>query len=136
MMQSRPENQQGFTLIEVMVAVAILASGLTAIAGGVSMSIRSISLAAGYERARTVANNQLALYLAARPEREGKTDGVDQGVHWTLRAESDPDQEALLRVLIEARFFAPGGERTVTLETREVMRALPESTKTTESAQN
>lgn len=125
--------QQGFTLLEVMVAVAILASGLTAIAGGVSMSVRSTSLAAGYERARTVANNQLALFLAGRPERASKTDGNDNGVSWTLHAKPDPEQDALLHVVIEAQFFAPGGSRTVTLETRETIRALPETTEVTTS---
>lgn len=128
--------QGGFTLLELMVAIAILGSGLAAIAGGISMSIRATSLAAGYEQARSVANNQLALYLSSRPDRESKTTGTDNGVSWSLQAETDPDQQGLLQVSIEARFFAPGGERTVTLITRETLRALPERLQTTQSAPN
>lgn len=115
----------GFTLLEVMVATAILAIGLSVVSGGFGMTARSTALAAGYERARQLAETRLALFLAARPQRSERIEGVDDGLRWRLWAEPDPDQEGLLIVSIEVRFFA-AGERTLTLETREVSRALPE----------
>lgn len=119
-------EQRGFTLMEVMVAVSIMAVALTAIAGALGMVVRSTALAAGYERARTVAENQLALFLAEIPERAIKKKGINNQVHWHLHAEEDEQLKGLLHVVIEAKFFAAGGDRTVVLETRETSRALPE----------
>ncbi len=120
-------RQRGFTLLEVMVAVAILAVALTAIGGALGMVVRSTALASGYERARTVAENQLALFLSGRPERPTTKSGVANGVRWALRAEEDADVDGLLRVVIEARFFTAGGDRNLVIETRETSRALPET---------
>lgn len=127
--------QRGFTLMEVMVAVSIMGVALTAIAGGLGMVVRSTALASGYERARTVAENQLAMFLAEVPERPVNKKGVNNQVHWQLRAEEDEELKGLLHVIIHAKFFAAGGDRTVVLETREISRALPEKTdsKKTES---
>lgn len=127
--------QRGFTLLEVMVAVSIMAVALTAIAGALGMVVRSTALATGYERARNVAENQLALFLAEIPERAINKKGVNNQVHWHLTAEEDEELKGLLRVVIQAKFFAAGGDRTVVLETRETSRALPEKTesKKTES---
>jgi general secretion pathway protein I len=124
----------GFTLLEVMVAVAILAVGLAAVSGGIGMTVRSTALAAGYERARRVADNQLALFVATRPTRPDKKEGSAEGVRWRLQTEQDPEQEGLLRVIIEARFYAAGGERVLILETREVMRTLPKTSKAKEES--
>jgi len=126
--------QRGFTLLEVMVAVSILAVALTALAGALGMVVRSTALATGYERARTVAENQLALFLAEIPERPINKKGVDNEVHWSLRAEEDTELTGLLRVVIQAKFFAAGGDRTVELETRETIRTLPEKIESKESS--
>ncbi len=120
--------QRGFTLLEVMVAVSIMAVALTAIAGALGMVVRSTALSTGYERARTVAENQLALFLAEIPERSINKKGVSNQVHWHLTAEEDEELKGLLHVIIQAKFFTAGGDRTVVLETREISRALPEKT--------
>ncbi|MCP4964984.1 MAG: prepilin-type N-terminal cleavage/methylation domain-containing protein [bacterium] len=127
-------RQRGFTLLEVMVAVSILAVALTAIGGALGMVVRSTALASGYERARTVAENELALFLAGRPERPTTKSGVDNGVRWALRAEEDAEVDGLLRVVIEARFFVAGGDRSLVIETRETSRALPETETRKESS--
>lgn len=135
---SRPKqltlSQRGFTLLEVMVATAILAVGLAAISGAISMAIRSTSLSSGYEQARQVAENQLALFLAQRPEKAQQKQGQQGSVNWQLTAETDREREGLLQVTIEARFFVAGGERSVILSTSEMSRELPEKeTSTTTS---
>ena len=117
--------QQGFTLLEVMVATAILGISLAAISGAISMAIRSTSLSSHYEQARQVAENQLALFLAQRPEKAQQKKGEQGSVRWQLKAEPDSEQEGLLHVTIEARFFVAGGERSVVLTTHEMSRALP-----------
>lgn len=119
--------QRGFTLLEVMVAVSILAVALTAVSGALGMVVRSMALSSGYERARTVAENELSLFLAKIPERPIKTKGVSDGVHWDLRAENDEELEGLLRVVIQAKFYTAGGDRSVVLETRETNRTLPKT---------
>ena len=127
-------RQRGFTLLEVMVAVAILAVALTALGGALGMVVRSTALASGYERARTVAENELALFLASTPDRPTTKSGVDNGVRWELRAEQDADVDGLLRVVIEAKFFTAGGDRNFVIETRETSRALPEKKTSKESS--
>ncbi len=121
-------TQRGFTLLEVMVAVSIMGVALTALSGALGMVVRSTALASGYERARTVAENQLALFLAETPDRPINKKGVNNAVHWQLHAEEDEELEGLLRIVIQAKFFAAGGDRTVVLETRETIRTLPEKT--------
>jgi prepilin-type N-terminal cleavage/methylation domain-containing protein len=123
-----PANRQsGFTLLEVMVATAILAVGLAAISGAISMAVRSTALSTGYERARQVAENQLALFLLQRPDKARRLQGDEGQISWQLRAEQDPEREGLLQISVEARFFSAGGERSVILQTREMARTIPES---------
>ena len=126
-------KHRGFTLLEVMVATAILAVGLTAVSGGLSLSVRSMALASGYERARRVAESEMHAFLATRPDRTMKKEGTTDGVRWRLVAESEPEHEGILTVMIEARFFA-AGERSLVLETREVDRTIPQTTEVTQAA--
>ncbi len=101
-------GQRGFTLLEVMVATAILGVSLATISGGLSMAVRSTALASGYERARQVAQNQLAGFLATRPADASQARGEADGVRWQL---PDGDRPGLPQVVVEARFIAAGGDR-------------------------
>ncbi len=114
-------------MLEVMVATAILGVGLAAVVAAVGMAVRSASLAIGYEQARLVAETQLAGFLADRPERASERKGSRGHMNWHIRAEPDSGQQGLLQVKAEVRFFAPGGERVLILETRETTRSLPKS---------
>ena len=46
---------------------------------------------------------------------------------WRVSGEAEPGQDGLLRIAAEVRFYAPGGERVLTLETWEAERDLPET---------
>jgi len=118
------KRDHGFTLLEVMVATAILASGLAAIIAAVGMAVRSAALATGYEEARLLAETQLASFLAERPERADSREGQEGAMNWNLSARSDAMLKGLLHVKISVRFYAPGGERDLVLETRETLRSL------------
>jgi prepilin-type N-terminal cleavage/methylation domain-containing protein len=123
--------QAGFTLLEVMVAAAILGSGLAAIAAATAMGAGSASLAVAYEEARNLAENELARYLAKGPEQAASHSGEDPqtGMQWRLRARPDDREARLLTVAVEVDFFAPGGTRTLRLETREALRTIPRATR-------
>lgn len=128
----RAARQAGFTLLEVMVATAILAGGLATVVGGIGMTVRSTALSTGYERARLVAETQLAEFVAERPDGARRDAGDDGGVHWSLVAETDDDNASVLRITVEASFLAAGGQRTLRLETREMSRSVPERSQRTE----
>ena len=120
-------GERGFTLLEVMVATAILGVGLTAVVTGVAMAVRSVALAVGYEQARLLGETQLALFLAERPVRSAQRTGNEGNMSWRVSGEAEPGQEGLLRIAAEVRFYAPGGDRVLTLETWEAERDLPKT---------
>ncbi len=111
-MKLRPRPQDGFTLLELLVAVAILAIAMGALLSGFA----TYAAQAGYLRERTVAtwvaHNRLTEVLLeqgwpATGSREGETEmaGVDWKWRLTVRATDDPD---LRRIDVEV--YPPGTE--------------------------
>lgn len=102
---------RGFTLVEVLVAVAVLAIAMAAIIQTMARQANN----AGYLRQKTialvVAHNRLTeLELQAEPPEVGKTDGDVEmsGVKWKWKAEVKPapGEEKLRR--IDVQVLAPG----------------------------
>jgi general secretion pathway protein I len=76
-------RQQGFTLIEVLVAFMILTLALTVIFRIFSGGLRNLELSADYTRAALVAESQLAAAGVSIPLEPGETSGeVDDSFSW------------------------------------------------------
>jgi len=119
-------QHSGFTLLEVMIAVAILGVSLAAISGAISTAVRSVSLSSRYEQARQVAESRLALFLAQKPVVAGNYSGEDGNIAWEIGALPNPEINGLMNITVEVSFFAAGGRRNYTLRTREAVRELPD----------
>ncbi|HEX9461091.1 MAG TPA: prepilin-type N-terminal cleavage/methylation domain-containing protein [Alphaproteobacteria bacterium] len=87
MPSAAPDNaDRGFTLIEVLVALAIAALGLIAIFEGASAGMRSVDLAQRYVAATRFAQAHLAEVGAAIPLVDGDIGGADAGGYrWRVR---------------------------------------------------
>jgi general secretion pathway protein I len=100
------KHQRGFTLLEVMVAVAIFALSGAAIVKSTAEHLNSVNLLKNMTFATWVANNQLTetsvrANVAWPPKNElkGKTEMVDKIWYWEQRVEKTPDDN-LLQVTI------------------------------------
>jgi len=126
--------QRGFSLLEVLVAFAILALVGTALFRLFSGGINNASAADDYSRAVLVAESVLAETASVQPLREGTTQGTfdDGRIEWTAQVVPynppgvNPDTERgsdsmalrLFRVSVDVAFDAPsGGKRSLTLAT-------------------
>jgi general secretion pathway protein I len=125
---------RGFSLLEVLVAFAILALVGTALFRLFSTGLGNAAAADDYSRAVLVAESVLAETASAQPLREGTTQGTadDGRIEWTAQVAPyaapgvSPDLERasetlplrLLRISVDVAFAAPsGGRRTFTLAT-------------------
>jgi general secretion pathway protein I len=76
-------RQQGFTLIEILVAFMILTLALTVIFRIFSGGLRNLELSADYTRAALVAESQLAAAGVTIPLEPGETSGeLDDSFSW------------------------------------------------------
>ena len=130
-------RQQGFTLLEVLVAFALLALALTLVLGALSGAARQVRQSADSSRATLHAQSLLAQLGSGEALKPGQREGdFDRGrYHWTLevspfadpfasRAQLDPGAPQLLDVRLLVRWGTERGQslqwRTLRLAPRDV----------------
>src|SRR4051794_34902166 len=107
-------QEHGFTLLEVAVALVILALGLTALLPLFSTGLRLAGEASGDRAALRLAQSKLSQMQGA-PE-PGETVGTEAGLAWRLRVEPiAPVQPRLAAFTVAVTVTGPG--RPVTLQT-------------------
>lgn len=98
---SRERTRRGFTLLEVLVAFAILALSLAAILQSFSAGFHGLNRAEGYAAAVMHARSKLAEVGSVLPLESGESQGAfDNGFTWSVaisRRETDPDTSGRLR---------------------------------------
>lgn len=77
-------SEHGFTLLEVLVALAVLGLALVTICGAISDSLLRTERVAQDEQATALANALLARIGYDLPLRIGLTDGEDGGLTWRM----------------------------------------------------
>ena len=74
-MTARPAGQEGFTLIEVLVALAILSLAVVASIQGFAQGLRLLKLAGDHQLAMLVADQKMREVVEPKEGREGGTEG-------------------------------------------------------------
>jgi general secretion pathway protein I len=82
---SSSSDQAGFTLLEVIVAIAILALSFTMLFQTIAETIDRAGEAAEIGKARVVAQSLLAQVGRQLPMKAGESVGDESGFHWRLR---------------------------------------------------
>jgi general secretion pathway protein I len=114
-MADRSSSEAGFSLLEVMVALAVFSLGALALLNILGESTRSQSAASDRALARIVAENQLVQAMAAdAPPSPGQYSGEEESLGrqwaWEMTVAPSPDP-AILR--IDVRVRAADGQQTV-----------------------
>jgi len=125
----RNPQSEGFTLLEVLVATAILGIAVAALMSGFSGSLRNMARAGDYERVLLLGREQLNRMLIEGPLEAGSTRGRwDDNTRWEAevarwdpggRADRPRDAQLPPVAVIRLTVFwkASAGEKSVTLET-------------------
>jgi general secretion pathway protein I len=86
---SRARRQQGFTLLEVLIAFVLLSLTLGVILQIFSGGLRNAAAAAHYTKAAIVADSKLAMLGAEFPLVEGEMSGEDGSYVWRMTIKPD-----------------------------------------------
>lgn len=114
--------KRGFTLLETLVAVAVLGTAVAAATGVLSTSLRNVGRSEDYQRAVLLARAQMNELLALPSWRNGQAWRGEWGANfqWTARAERVPQRAGdrdLMRLVLIGIWKTSRGERTLELET-------------------
>jgi general secretion pathway protein I len=118
------DDEVGFTLVEIVVALAILALSVTVLLGVISDGLRRTDLAARTAQATSLAQSLLAKLGTELPVQQGEMSGeLADGFRWRARMEPYGDRAdrdhwpvGAYHVSVEVS-WGTGAERSVTLTT-------------------
>lgn len=124
----RSPSEAGFTLLEVLVAMTILAVGLAALISIFTRSTAAISEAQGFERAGTEARMRLAQFLNGEElpptSEKGECITLPNG-RWSIEYTTAPERPGVGIVTVKVSFKAGGRQRVLTMKTAQVNFELP-----------
>ncbi len=138
-MTYKPDTrEQGFTLLEVLVAFVIAALALGALSQGAAGGLQSARVSGHYQEALSRARSRLASLRTPAPGEQGGDDGG--GFSWQVRVvplatggraregvdPMRPGRAVLLGVTVRISWHMDGGERQVALATERVEMAPPD----------
>jgi len=96
-----PRGRSGFTLMEVLVAMTILAVGIVGVVAALGQSVRAASSASHLEEAVEIAQNQLALAVRARADALAGGSGTTLRYRWSLGYAQKPHELSVASVTVE-----------------------------------
>jgi general secretion pathway protein I len=108
---NRKPDQSGFTLVEVLAALAVIAIAMTAVIKSLGQSIDTTIALRERTVALWIAQNNLARHFAehdwpATGETTGTTDMAGRTWYWTERVSAVPDNPNMRRLEVEVRTAA------------------------------
>lgn len=127
----RSKSQRGYSLLEVLVAFAILALAVGTILSLFATGLRNTAVASDYARALTLAESQLAYFQGIDPLQleSGESEGVEEGFSWHSRISPYDDVAAassasrLYRIDVDVNWEGNGKPRSVQLSTLRIGKA-------------
>lgn len=122
----------GFTLLEVLVGLAILGVGLAAVSLTYSLSLREMAQARQYEEARMEADRIMGRLLArgGPPSFAERGECERPGYSWRAEGRPDPLREGLAEVEVTVLFPSGSRGRELTLRTAQADLALAARSRT------
>lgn len=112
-MPATRRNTRVFTLIEVLVAMTILAVGILGVLGAFSVSMRAASRASRLDEAVSIARKEIELAVTARADELAPKSGSSGLYAWQLTFVRKPHN--LLRASMEIKWTERGQTRTFKL---------------------
>ncbi|MEW6586850.1 MAG: type II secretion system protein [Nitrospirota bacterium] len=126
--RSSVNSAGGFTLLEVLMAVAILGIAITVVLQLFSANLRAISVSGDYVSASTSAEAKMRELLSEeeleeQSSSEVTTDGyrIDTSITETLKERTETLEVRLLEVAVTVRWLRGGKERSFTLRSLKVV---------------